>query len=573
MKRKEIKKQNIIQLILVVAIVILLNFVSNFTFVRLDLTAEKRYTLSPTTIEFLENLDDVVYFKVYLSGKDLPYGFKRLQNATREMLDEFRNYADNYIQYEFIDPFESPDLATRGEIGRQLMKKGLSPTNIEERDDKGGVSEKLIFSGAIISYREKESSLELLKNSINSSGEENLNSSIEGLEFDLVNSIMKLSKIRKEKIAFIEGHGELPELEIADAANSLSEFYTVKRVKINGRINSLSEFECIIIARPDSVFSNQDKFIIDQFIMRGGKALWLIDGVDVSMDSLMYSSSVIALINHTNLEDQLFKYGVRINPNLVQDMQCGGLKLKTSVAGAPLKFRTFPWVYFPLLVSNNNSSITKNLDLVKTQFVSTIDTVGVSKKVKKEFLLFSSQRSRIINAPAQIKLNLVNQVLNDDYFDKAFLPTAVLLEGEFESVFKNRLSPDFTEKKEIHFKENSQPTKMIVVADGDIIRNSFRRAEGQYIPLPLGYDRHTEMSFAGNKDFILNAVNYLLDDLGVMEIRSREIKLRLLDKARVQNEPLFWKLINILVPILFVVVFGIIFNYFRRRKYSIKESI
>ncbi|MCF8372208.1 MAG: gliding motility-associated ABC transporter substrate-binding protein GldG [Bacteroidales bacterium] len=568
MNRKKIKRQNLIQLLLVVVIVILLNLISVYVFERFDLTAEKRYTLSPATTTFLEEMKDVAYFKVYLNGKDLPHGFKRLQNATREMLDEFRNYAGDNIEYEFIDPFESPDLSTRGEIGRELMQKGLTPTNIEERDESGGVSEKLLFAGTIVSYRDKEIALELLQNNMAISGEENLNNSIQAIEFRLVNTLMKLSKIQKEKIAFIEGHGELSELEVADISHSLSESYEVDRVKINGKLNRLDGVDCIIIAKPDSTFSSQDKYIIDQFIMKGGKSLWLIDGVNVSMDSLMYSSSVLALINQVNLEDQLFKYGVRINPNLIQDMQCGGLRLKTSMPGAPLKFRTFPWIYFPLLMSNNDFALSKNLDLVKTQFTSSLDTVGHPGKVKKEFLLYSSERSRSVNAPIQIKLNIVNEVLEDQYFNKSFLPVAVLLEGEFESVYKNRLSPEFTDNKEAKYKESSRPTKMIVVADGDIIRNDWRVAEGQYAPLPLGYDKHTDMSFAGNKDFILNSINYLLDDSGVMEVRSREIKLRLLDKARVQNDHLFWKLLNVLAPLLFIITFGILFHYFRKRKYS-----
>lgn len=566
--RKKIKRQNITQLLLVVAIVALLNIVSLYVFHRFDLTAEKRYTLAPATQQFLEEMKDVAYFKVYLNGENLPYGFKRLQNATREMLDEFRNYAGDNVEYEFIDPFKSPDLATRGEIGRQLMEKGLTPTTVEERDEKGGTSEKLLFAGAIVSYRDKEIALELLQSNMAISGEQNLNNSIQAIEFQLVNTLMKLSKAQKEKIAFIEGHGELSELEVADIKNALMEFYEVSRVKIKGQLNSLDGVDCIIIARPDSVFSDQDKYIIDQFIMKGGKALWLIDGVKVSMDSLMYSSSVLGLGNQINIEDQLFKYGVRVNPNLIQDMQCGGLRLKTSMPGAPLKFRTFPWIYFPLLMSNNEVPLSKNLDLIKTQFASSLDTVGHRGKVKKEFLLFSSGRSRSVNAPVQIKLNIVNEVLEDSYFDKSFLPVAVLLEGEFESVYKNRLSPEFTESKETHFRETSRPTKMIVVADGDIIRNAWRIAEGQYVPLPLGYDKHTDMSFAGNKDFILNSINYLLDDEGAMQVRSREIKLRLLDKAKVQNNQLFWKLLNVLVPILFIVLFGILFNYFRKKKYG-----
>ena len=570
MNRKQLKTQNIIQLLLLIVIVVLLNIVSQFIFKRFDLTAEKRYTLSSATISYLEEMKDMAFFKIYLSGEDLPYGFKRLQNSTRELLDEFRIYAGDNIQYEFIDPFESPDMATRGEIGRELMKKGLTPTTVEEQKDRGGVSEKLIFSGALVSYREKEIPLELLQNNMGVGGEQNLNNSIQALEFELLNAIIQLGKITKERVAFIYGHGELSELETADIAYSLSGSYAVERIKINGQLNALDGYDCIVIAKPDSVFNSKDKYIIDQFIMKGGKALWFIDGVDVTMDSLMYSSSVLAMINQTNLEDQLFKYGARINPDLLQDMQCGGLKLRTSMDGAPLKFRTFPWIYFPLLVPNNDVSLSKNLDLVKTQFASSIDTVRCPGKVKKQFLLFSSNKSRVVNAPIQIRLSLVNEPLEESYFTQSNVPVAALLEGEFESVYKNRISPEFTNNPSIKYLEHSKPTKMIVVADGDIIRNGFRYAEGQYVPLPLGYDKHTEMTFAGNKNFVLNALNYLLDDSGIMEVRSREIKLRLLDKAKIQDDQMLWKVINIILPILLVLIFGLFFNYLRKKKYSSK---
>lgn len=567
MKRKEIKKKNITQLLLSLIIIGLIGFLSSYIFVRFDLTAEKRYTLSETTEKYLEEINDVVYLKIYLNGDDLPYGFKKLQNSTKEMLEEFRHFAGDNIQYEFIDPFESPDLNTRGEIGRQLMDKGLIPTSIEQRDEKGGVSEKLIFSGAIVTYREKEVSLELLKNNIGISGEQNLNNSIQSLEYEIVNAINKLIKTDKDKIAFIEGHGELRDFEIADIVGSLSEFYIVDRVKIDGLLHRLEGYACIVIAKPDSVFSEKDKFVIDQFIMNGGKSLWLVDAVDAVLDSLKSKSSLLGLINNTGLDDQLFKYGFRVNPVLVQDMQCGALKINTAPYGIAPKFSLFPWTYSPLLISNYSHPMTKNLDLIKSEFVSSVDTVGNNSDIKSEFLLSSSNHSRIVNAPIRISLEKIYEPLDERYFNKSYIPVAVLREGVFESLYKNRIAPEIRDSKQIKFKEKSKQTKIIVVGDGDIIKNQYRIRGGEIQPLPLGYDRHTDMTFAGNKDFILNSIGFLLDDSGLMNVRNREIKLRLLDKAKISNERLKWQLINTLAPIIFIILFGIMINVIRRRKY------
>ncbi len=568
-KRKEIKNKNITQLLLVLVIIILINVLSSFLFGRIDLTAEKRYTLSETTTNFLEDLNDIVYFQIYLDGEDLDPGFKRLQNATKEILDDFRNYAGDNIQYEFIDPFESPDLKTRGEIGRQLMKKGLLPTTIEQVDDKGGTSEMLLFTGAIVSYRNEESPLELLKNNMTKSGEENLNTSIQALEFELIQTISKLTNFEKKKVAFIEGHKELSEIEVADFTESLKEFYDVDRVKIDGKLGSLNGIDCIIIAKPDSTFSEKDKFVIDQYIMEGGKAFWLIDAVDVDMDSLSYSGSVLGMVQQINLDDQLFRYGARVNPVLLQDMNCGALKINMAPLGAQPKFKLAPWIYFPLLLSNNDHIISKNLDLITTQFVSTVDTVGNNPNVKSSFLLSSSNRCRTVNAPSLISLEIIKDPLREEYFPKSKLPTAVLIEGTFESVFKNRLAPTLASSDDIRFKESSKETKMIIVADGDLIRNQLRQTQNGIVPFPLGYDRHTDVTFDGNKDFALNAVNYLLDDKGIMGVRSRELKLRLLDKGKIQNEKLKWQLINILTPLLFIILFGLAINWYRKRKFAL----
>jgi len=386
------------------------------------------------------------------------------------MLNEFRQYAGENVQYEFIDPFESPDLKTRGEIGRQLMKKGLTPTSISENNEKGGSSEKLLFSGAILSFRENELAVEFLENNVGLSGEENLNQSIQLIEYQLIQSIVKLKTIEKKRIAFIEGHGELNDIETASITADLKTQYEVSRITIDGKLDALLGYDCIIIAGPKNAVNEKDKYIIDQFIMKGGKTIWLIDGVNADMDSLATKSSFVALLNHTNLEDQLFKYGARVNPDLIQDMNCGGLKINTAPAGVQPSFRLFPWVYFPLLFSNNNHIIGKNLDLVKSEFCSSLDTVGGNPSIKKTFLLFSSQRSKLLNVPALINLEVVNEPIVEKNFPMGFIPTAVLLEGSFTSLYKNRLSPEFIDSKDINYHDSSKPTAMLICSDANLTR-------------------------------------------------------------------------------------------------------
>ena len=569
-KQNQKKKQNdLLNLLLLIIILILANIIGGFVFFRIDLTEDNRYTLSETTIDFLDKLDDVIYLKIYLEGEDLPPGFRKLRNSLKEMLDEFRIYAGDNIQYDFIDPFESPDLKTKGEIGRQLMKKGLSPTTIEMNDDKGSSTDRLIFSGAILTYRNNEIPLEFLKNNMMASGEENINYSIQLLEFGLMQSMSQLMNTEKKKIALLGGHGELQDIEIADFRLSLEDVYEVQRVNLNERLDALIGFDALIVAKPDSSFTEKDKYIIDQYIMRGGKCLWLVDGAKIDMDSLGYSGDAIAMINDLNLDDMFFRYGARINANLLQDINCGGLKINVATAGSPQpKFRLFPWIYFPVLIPNNESIITKNIDLVKTQFVSNIDTLGKDSQIKKQFLLFTSAKSRLVNAPARVSLSTIKDPLDPKYFTKGSLPAAVLLEGRFQSLYKNRLAPDLLHNPDFHFKEKSSPTKMIIVGDGDIARNAIRKSGDKYMPYPLGYDRHTDMTFNGNKDFLLNAVNYLLDDKGIMGVRAKDMKLRLLDKDRIRNEKLKWQLINTITPLIFLVLFGIALNYYRKKKYT-----
>lgn len=576
--RKSFKRRTLMELIMVLAIIVLFNYISSFYFKRIDLTVEKRFTLAPSTVQMLKKLDDVVYVKVYLTG-DLPVGFKRLENSIKEMLDECRVYGEENIQYEFINPSENPDKKSRESVYKELYKNGLTPTNLQEKDNEGRTSQKIIFPGGIISFKGNQIPVDFLKSNMSRSPEQNLNGSIEEIEFSLMTAIRKLKREFGQKIAFIDGHGETPEEYVADISQSLKEYYSVERTTINGKLNSLSErvqdsldfrvrnkYDLIIIAKPDSAFKEQDKYIIDQYLMYGGKILWLIDPVNV--DSFGLRSSTLALINDLNIEnDMLFKYGVRVNPNLVQDVQCAVIPVNTAVAGAQPQFSPAPWIYFPLLHPVSTHPIGRNVNLVFGQFVSSVDSVGDNPKVTKTVLLTTSQNSRLMNAPIRIGLEIINEKIEPRLFEKSNVPVAILLEGKFESIFNNRLSPEMYNIREIAFKDESFPTKMVVIGDGDMIRNNVKKVGFNKEPFPLGYDRYTGETF-GNKEFLLNVINYMLDDSGFMNLRTREVKLRLLDRASLEESRTFWQIINTLFPVLIIIVMGLLISYFRKRKYT-----
>lgn len=581
--RKQFKNQSYRDLTILLLTILLINYIASFFFFRIDLTAENRYTLTKTTKNILKNLNDVVYVKVYLDG-DLPYGFLRLKRGIKETLDEFRSYASDNIQYDFIDPTNLKDKKAQKDLQKQLYKMGLIPTNIQEKDKDGKIIQRIIFPGAIISYAGQEIAVNFLKNNISRTPEENLNASIEELEFTLIQNIRKLKNDFGQRIAFIEGHGELNEWEVADITNALSEYYTVERVRIDSQISSLSvriidtttqnirvqnKYDLIIIANPRQAFNEYDKYIIDQYIMYGGKVIWIIDGVDANIDSLAYHSSIIGTIHNLNISDQLFKYGARVNPNLIQDVQCAIIPVNTALAGNQPQFSPAPWVYFPLLLPNTQHPIGKNVNVVKGQFVSSVDPVGEEPEIKKTILLTSSLNSRVINAPMQISLSIIKQKIRPEFFTKSYLPAAVLLEGRFKSLYLNRLAPEMYEYKEIAFKEESFYTQLAIIGDGDIIRNHVKRLGLNQSPLPLGYDRYTGETF-GNKEFLMNLISYMLDSKNFTELHSKSIQLRLLNRQLVEEYRTHIQVINIMLPVIIFILIGIGITYFRKRKFSKK---
>jgi len=469
------------------------------------------------------------------------------------------------LQYEFINPFKDVSSNMQNKIIEQFYDQGLKPTNIHQRDKEGGVTEKIIFPGAIIMYKDIEIPLNLLLNNPGLTAEQNLNHSIEGLEYMLISTIKNITNSITGKIAFIEGHGELSDYEVHDISVELSKSYQIDRGIINGIPGVLDDYKAIIIAKPEKSFTEPDKFVIDQYIMKGGKVLWLIDEVQVSLDS-MVNGETIAIMANLNLDDLLFKYGVRINPVLVQDIQCNVIPVNVALSGNQPNFQPAPWLYYPLIEPEPDHPISQNLNLVLCKFANPIDTIAARVTIKKTPLLTSSDFSRIKKVPAIISLSEIKDAPTKDDFNKSGLILGVLLEGEFESVFTNRGIDAYFENSPT-LVEKSKPTKMAVIADGDLIKNDVSNSPQGPSIFPLGYDRYTRQTF-GNMDFLLNLIQYLTDDENLLKLRGREFKLRLLDKEKIVSQRKKWIWLNMLVPSLIVIFFGIFYMYYRRCRYS-----
>jgi ABC-2 type transport system permease protein len=559
------KRKDLLNFVMTVSIVILANFVFSFYFQRFDLTSEKRYTLAESTRKLLKDLDDVVYMKIYLQG-DLNPDFTRLRNETKEILDEFRAYSNNQIDYEFINPGENPNKEEVNKIEKQLYDKGIIPEQVIDKSKKGQkVTESLLWPGALVTYRGREMPWQIYKKQAGGgfTAEMSINNSVQELEYGITNTIRKLQAPRKPEVTFIEGHDELDTLRQYDFMRSLSEYYEVNRTVINQKLEALDGTDVIVISQPDSAFVEKDKFIIDQFIMRGGKVLWMIDPVYLDMDTFRIKQFTLGFNNDLNLSDMLFKYGVRLNPVLVQDMQCATIAVNVGFANGEKNYKPFQWLYSPLIMPDIDHPIVKNLDLIKMEFVSTIDTVS-ARGIKKTILLHSSRYSKTQPTPARVALAMVQFKPKESQFNMPYQPVACLLEGEFNSNYENRLPSAIMNDTAIAFKAHGKKTKMIVIADGDVAKNEFSRKTG---PIPLGFDRYTQQTFA-NKTFLLNCMNYLLDDEGLLQLRAREIKLRLLDKKKIEGKESKWQLINIALPLGVVILFGMIQFYIRKKKYA-----
>lgn len=556
------RKKNITSLVILIVIIVLVNFIGSGIFKRFDLTSEKRYTLAESTRTLLGSIKDEVYVKIYLEG-DFNASFARLKNETREILDEFRAHSDNNIQYEFIVLGEGLTTDEAQSIEKQLFDKGIIPEEVTERK-KDRTLQTRIWPGAIISYKGKETAWQIFRRQDMMNADQNINNSVEELEYSLTNAIRKLQREKKLEVTFIQGHGEVDTLHQYRFMQALSEYYTVNQTIIGGKLNGLKGSDAIVISQPDSAFNDKDKYVIDQYIMHGGKVLWLIDPLDVNRDSLRRGYT-IGINRPLNIEDMLFKYGVRLNPVLVQDLQCGKIGINTGFKTGQPKIELFPWLYAPVVTTENQHPIVKNLDAIRFEFLSTIDTISSAKGIKKTILLTTSRYTKTQPSPVRIALGMVRIQPKESQFINSYQPIACLLEGEFSSFVEFRIPSRLLTDSAFKYVDKGKNTKMIVVADGDVVINDFQRNTGEI--LPLGYDKYTKQTFA-NQTFLLNCVNYLLDDEGMLQLRSREVKLRLLDVKKVNLHRGKWQMINVLVPVLIVIVFALLQFYIRKRKYA-----
>ncbi len=535
--------------------IMILNTLGSWYFFRIDLTEEKRYTIKLQTKELLRSLDDVVYVEVFLEGELNP-GFERFKKSIRETLEEFRIYSGDRVKYTFTDPNLAMGAKARNEFIAELNSKGIAPRNVIENKD-GQRVEKLVFPGALLSYGGAETGVMLLKGNAMQGSQEVLNQAIEGVEYELANAIHKLSNLDRKKIGFVTGHNELSGPPIASFENALGEQYDLNTITLSEK---LVDYDALILAKPTQSFSNLDKYNLDQYLMRGGRLMLLLDRLDAVMDSAS-SDNYFAFPYDLNLDDQLFKYGVRINQDLIQDRVAGRYPIVVSNAGKP-QIMQMEWPFFPLINQYADHPITRNLDASQLKFTSSIDTIK-AVGVKKTPLLFSSTYSRKAVAPVKVGVNDLRSQLQSGSFNEGKIPVSYLLEGTFTSLFKNRFAPEGVDAKS--FLSESVPTKLILIADGDIIRNDVNPRDG--LIQPLGFDPFSQYTFA-NQDLLLNSMAYLLEEDGLINARNKEIKIRPLDKEKIKNERLFWQVINLLLPLLLVMIFGFSRSYWRKLKYS-----
>lgn len=564
--------------------IIAVNLLSMNAFFRADLTGDKKYSLTDFTKQYLGNLKGNVMIRVYLDGPQLPVSFKRMRNEIKDRLDEFRIYGGSKIAYTFINPTENDDKQARYGIYKQLFDMGLKPVEIDDIAQEKE-TKTMIFPCAIICYtldavtgsdgamRDTTIVREIGINLLNQDpqlapgDEQNIFNSMETFEYEITNAIYRLSQIEKPQVAFIEGHGEADEQSVLDISTELSNYYEVRRGAINGNPGVLDNFAAVVIAKPTKPFSENDKFVLDQYIMNGGSVLWLVDATSADLDSLYNAPVSAAMPLDLNLDDMLFTYGARLNPDLVKDMQCAPVGLAVAGPNNQPQIKLFPWDFFPVILSRAKNPITKHLSYTLCRFAGTIDTVGSNPDINKTVLLSSSQYSKNVPVPVSISFDGINQRHTTDEYNRPFQNIAVLMEGSFESLYKDRPTRNIGGRA-MTVKPKSEPAKMIVVADGDLAINDIS-PKGE--PYPLGFDRNSQNTFKGNKEFIVNALNYLTGDEDLLTIRMKEVKIRVLDKERASKERTLYGFINVVLPLAILGLIGVVIYFVRKRKYSAKK--
>jgi ABC-2 type transport system permease protein len=547
---------------LLCVVVIFLIFTKTLFF-RLDLTEENRYSLSRASKDFVANVCEPLTVLLYLDG-DLDANMLRLRRATEDMVRELNMYSSEPLTLEFVNPNNATTEEERYAVYDELEGRGLRGMSVTVRSRDGKMTEQVIFPWVEVCSSCDTMAVCLMQPSAQKTGEEAVNSAIADLEYLFVDAIRVLNRREVVKVAFIEGHGELSEEFTYDASDALSRYFQVDRGVLGADASVLDDYAAIIIAKPMEKYSESDKFIIDQYIMRGGRVLWLLDGAQMSGEMLSEGGATPLIAMDVNLNDQLFRYGVRLTPTIVEDMQCAYMPINVSRPGEQPRFEPIPWFYTPLLQGSPYHPITKTLQAVKADFASGIEIVGDTVGVRKEVLLISSNASHVDVAPTEIDVMRAINVEPKEYFTTQYVPIAVALEGEFQSIYKHRMIPEGVMANGVI--NHSVPTRMVVVADGDIIRNDVEQHREGLMLVPLGYDRVTRQTH-GNKDFVVNTMLYLTDDEGIMQLRNRRIDLLLLNRAIVESQRNVWVWINTLLPIGMLLVFGVVFLGNRKRKY------
>jgi gliding-associated putative ABC transporter substrate-binding component GldG len=561
------KYPNLKKLFKIILFIVLINFGSQFFFKRFDLTEDKRYTLSETSISILENIKEPLYVDVFLEG-NFPGEFKKLQTETQQLLEEYKAYNSNII-FQFVNPLENPE--EREQIMQSFIERGLTPMNVTV-DDKGKQTQEIVFPWAVINYGKNSTKVPLLKNMMGASTAEKVVNSVQHLEYAFANGFNTVSKSKEKKIAVIKGNGEVEDYQLADLLKTVRENYhiapfTLDSVETNPikTTKELKKYDLIIIAKPTQAFSDSEKQVLDQYVVHGGKSIWLLDHVSMEMDSLMTTGENLAFPRDLNVNDLFFKYGIRIKPDLVKDLLATPIALATGDQGNATQYTQYPWLFspmvYPVLAKENEklNPIISNLDAIKFEFTNPIELL--KNDIKKTVLLQSSPYSKAVGTPLPINLSMVEERPEQKEFsNQGNVPLAVLLEGKFNSVYQNRITPF----KDPEYSAIGKNTAMIVVSDGDIIKNQMDKNGA---PLELGYDKWTNYMYA-NKEFLLNCINYLLDDNGLINIRNKEVHVPILDKEKVYANYTTTQIITVGVPMLLLLVFGIAFTYIRKSKYT-----
>ena len=559
---KDVQKNSLKKLGFLAIGLFILNFASYYIYKRFDVTQDKRYTLSETTKKIIDGVDSPLIIDVFLDG-NFPADFKKLQTETRQLLEEFSAYNSN-ITFQFVNPIEKEE--ERVEVMKKFFEKGLTPINVTV-EDKGKQTQEVVFPWAIANYGDKGAKVQLLKNLMGASTEKKVESSVQHLEYAFAEAIHKISKEKQRKIAVIKGNGELDDIYIADFLKTIRDNYYIGPITLDSvasqpkeTLKALNVYDLAIIAKPREKFTEAEKQVLDQFIMKGGKTLWLIDGTNAEMENLYNESgSTLVSNNDLNLTDMFFKYGFRINPQMIKDEYGTPIKLASGKEGSESQMETYNWKMAPFIYpASKKHPIVKNTDGVKFNFCSPIELLKTNTKTT--ILLESSPYSKIIGTPSVVSLEMIAEETSPkDYANGGLIPVAALLEGSFTSMYNNRVLPF----KDDTFLNKSLPTKMIVISDGDVIKNQIDKGA----PIELGYDKYTGQFF-GNKEFILNSVNYLLDDNGLINIRSKDVTLPVLDKQSVHDNYNQTQMLTVALPIVLLGIFGLLFTFLRKKKYN-----